>query len=356
MPTIEARTSTKGISYRVRIRVDGAPPITRTFTRHAAARAWAMETEAAVRDGKFAAGSGHVLADAVDGFLASALAEKKDKRNLRARALWWRQKLGRTRLRDLTAHHVADCLEGLTATPQAAKKHNGERRPRSAATVNRYRAAISAVLSWAERQSPPWVSGNVARKTLHRAEAHGRTRFLSAEERVALLAEAKRSASADLYLAVVLSLATGARQSEVLGLRWPDVDLGRGMVSFHDTKNGDSRSVPLPADVVALLSERRKVVRLGADLVFASAKDAQKPVDLRASFRAVMRRAGIVGFRWHDLRHSAASAFADTGASLLDIGTLLGHRSQQTTRRYAHLTDSRLRDLVERAAVKHRVA
>ena len=84
--------------------------------------------------------------------------------------------------------------------------------------------------------------------------------------------------------------------------------------------------------------------------------DPQKPIDLRQGFRAICRRAGIAGFRWHDQRHSAASALADMGASLLDIGAVLGHRSQQTTKRYAHLTESRLRDLVERAAAQHRVA
>jgi site-specific recombinase XerD len=90
--------------------------------------------------------------------------------------------------------------------------------------------------------------------------------------------------------------------------------------------------------------------------VFPSKRDLHKPVDLRSGFRAVVRRAQITGFRWHDLRHSAASALADLGASLLDIGTVLGHRSQQTTRRYAHLTEARLRGLIEQAALKHRVS
>ena len=108
--------------------------------------------------------------------------------------------------------------------------------------------------------------------------------------------------------------------------------------------------------MIALLRDRRKVVRLNTNLVFPSVKDPQKPIDLRVSFRAALCRAGISGFRWHDQRHSAASALADMGASLLDIGTILGHRSQQTTKRYAHLTDARLRDLIEQAAQKHRVA
>jgi integrase len=355
--SIETRKSAKGTTtYRVKIRLDGKPPATRTFTRFAPARAWATATESAMRDGTYATGSGRACAAAVDAFLASELSGKKDQRMLRTRVAWWREELGSLKLRDLTADHIAVGLDRLAATRVAPRKPDSAAAPRSAATINRYRAAISAVLTWCERKSPPWINSNPARKTSHRPETAGRTRFLSADERAALLAEARQSASRDLYLAVVLSLATGGRQGEVMSLRWPDVDLQRGSVAFRDTKNGDPRAVPLPAGVVGLLRDRCRVVRLDTDLVFPSVKDPQKPIDLRVSFRVALRRAGISDFRWHDLRHSAASALADLGASLLDIGTILGHRSEQTTKRYAHLTDSRLRHLIEQAAQRHRVA
>jgi integrase len=322
----------------------------------AVARAWGAETEAALRNGLYAAGSGKTLAEAVDAYLASELADKKDQRMLAARALWWRGKLGKTKLRDLTAQRIADILDELGRTPLPPKVPRGAVKLRSAATINRYRAAISGVLTWAEKQSPPWISGNPARNTKHRQEATGRLRFLSPEERTALVTEARRSASRNVYLAVVLSLATGARQGEVMGLCWRDVDLQRSVVVFRDTKNGDTRAVPVPGDAVALLRERRKLVRLDTDLVFPSAISPQRPANLRSGFQAVLRRAGVADFRWHDQRHSAASALADMGANLLDIGTILGHRSQQTTKRYAHLTESRLRDLIEHASQKHRVA
>ena len=356
MATIETRKTAKGTTYRVKVRLDGKPPTSRTFTRLAAAKAWGAATESAMRDGVYAAGSARTVAEAIDAFLASELDGKKDQRMLAARVAWWRDELSKIKLRDLTGLHIAERLDHLAETPQPAKMPDGTGRARSPATVNRYRAAISAVLTWAEKQSPPWISGNPARKTKHRTEAAGRTRFLSSKEREALIAEAKASASADLYLAVVVSLATGGRQSEVMGLRWPDVDFQRSTVVFRDTKNGDTRSVPLPGNVLALLDERHKVIRLDTALVFPSAKNPKRPVDLRSSFRGVARRAHVTDFHWHDQRHSAASAFADMGASLLDIGTILGHRSQQTTKRYAHLTESRLRGLIEQAAQKHQVA
>ena len=357
MASIETRRSAKGTTtYRVKIRLEGHPPAARSFTRLSPARDWARHIESQMRDGTYAAGSGKTVSEMIHAFIAAELAGKKDQRTLSARLEWWRDKLGGVRLRDLTAQHMAELLDRLAAEPQAPKKRNGLSRSRTAATINRYRDAISTSLSWATKQSPPWIAINPARRTKHRTEARGRTRFLSPEERAALLDAAKCSASADLYLAVVISLASGGRQGEVMGLHWPDVDLGRGVLVFRDTKNGDTRAVPLPTNAIDLLRDRRKVVRLDTDLVFPSLKNPRKPVNLRQGFAAVCRRAGIQNFRWHDQRHSAASALADMGASLLDIGTILGHRSQQTTKRYAHLTESRLSGLIEQAAQKHRVS
>lgn len=359
MATIETRKSPKGTTYRVRVRLDGRPPVTRTFTRLAPAKAWGAATETAQRNGQYAADAGWTVAQAVDGFIAAGFGRNKDTRMLTDRALWWRGQLGKVRLRDLDADLIASKLDGLLAGSPPKKANGGvsSTRPRSPATVNRYRAAISAVLTWAiKKKKAAWIGGNPARQTEHRRETAGRVRFLSPEERERLLCEAKRGASADLYLALVLSLATGGRQGEVLGLRWPDVDLQRAVVVFRDTKNDDTRVVPIPADVVVLLRQRRTVIRLDTELLFPSRKHPAVPVDLRSGFRAAVRRTKITNFRWHDLRHSAASALADLGASLLDIGTVLGHRSQQTTRRYAHLTESRLRGLIEQAALKHRVS
>ena len=92
----------------------------------------------------------------------------------------------------------------------------------------------------------------------------------------------------------------------------PDVDFQRSIVLFRDTKNGDTRAVPLPVSVAALLRERRRPIRRDTDLVFPSTKDPKHPVDLRSGFRAVTRRAKVVKFHRHDQRHGAASAPADT--------------------------------------------
>ncbi|NCA73075.1 MAG: site-specific integrase, partial [Sphingobacteriia bacterium] len=81
-------------------------------------------------------------------------------------------------------------------------------------------------------------------------------------------------------------------------------------------------------------------------LIFPSRVTTTKPVDLRTPWETALKRAGIERFRWHDMRHSAASFLAANGASLLEIGAVLGHKSPATTKRYAHLTEQHTHDLV----------
>jgi integrase len=175
-----------------------------------------------------------------------------------------------------------------------------------------------------------------------RREASGRTRFLAeadphggASELARLLAACRDSASADLYPAVVLALCTGARRGEVLGLGWADLDLDHATATFRKTKNRSVRTLELPEEAVAVLRARGR--RLDTALLFPSPKDAARPVDLRSAWHTALARAGITDFRWHDLRHTAASYLAMSGLPLHEIAAVLGHKSLQMTQRYAHL-------------------
>jgi integrase len=105
------------------------------------------------------------------------------------------------------------------------------------------------------------------------------------------------------------------------------------------------KAIPVSAPVAALIAQRP---RLGP-YVFASPRNALKPaVGLPKAWRAVRARAGLLGVRPHDLRHSFASFGAAGGASLLLIGKALGHSQAATTARYAHLGNDPVRDLAEK--------
>ena len=93
------------------------------------------------------------------------------------------------------------------------------------------------------------------RKITKPREPRGRVRFLSDQERHQLLKACQASENPYLHTIVVLALATGARREELLGVRWPDVDLKRGTLTFHETKNGERRVVPLTGQALVMMGQ-----------------------------------------------------------------------------------------------------
>lgn len=113
-----------------------------------------------------------------------------------------------------------------------------------------------------------------------------------------------------------------------------------------------SRVRPLLADRLIAYRQGKVADLTGSGLVFPSRVSLNQPAQLRKPFETAPARAGIEGFVWHDLRHSAASFMAANGASLLEIGPVLGRKCAQPTSRYAHLTDQTSHALVRGTADK----
>ncbi len=177
-------------------------------------------------------------------------------------------------------------------------------------------------------------------------EPRGRLRWLDDGERVRLLAACREANDPRLYALAVLALTTAARQGELLALRWRDVDLGRGMAVLEETKNGDRRSLALRGEALDLMRERSRVRRLDTDLVFAD--ELGRATFPEKEWRAAVKRAGVDSFRWHDLRHTAASYAAMSGATLAELAGLLGHKTLAMVKRYAHLSEQHVAGVVER--------
>jgi integrase len=146
---------------------------------------------------------------------------------------------------------------------------------------------------------------------------------------------------------VVLALATGARLGELLGLRWADVDLTRGVARLARTKNGEPRTLPLAGHALAILKARAAERRSDASFVFPS-EHGRTPATLRKPWERALAEAGIADFRFHDLRHTAASYLAMTGATPTDIAAVLGHKTLAMVKRYAHLSDQHVSRVVAR--------
>jgi integrase len=299
MATITLRTARNGSkSYRVEVRLKGCPAQRATFARLTDAKRWAQQTEAAIREGRhFGAieAKRHTVADLIDRYARDVLPTKKAKtRGPQAQQLaWWRNRIGERTLADCSPALIAECRDALAREPIPSQAKNetkaGPERTRSPATVNRYLAVLSHAFSVAVKEWG-WIEANPLAKVTKPKEPRGRVRFLDDDERERFLNACKASQSPDLHVAVILALSTGARQQEVLGLRWGQIDLNRRVAILHETKNGERRVLPLSGPALDLLRERSKIRRLDTDLVFPGRADPSKPVDLRTPSRPRSRR------------------------------------------------------------------
>jgi integrase len=344
MANIEKRTNDKGeSSYRVKVRLKGHPAQSATFARLTDARKWAAQTESALREGrhfKYAEAKKHTLADLVDRYIQSVLVNKpKACRDYTRQLNFWKKEMGHLILIDLTPARIVEARDRLAAGI-------GGTGPRSQATVNRYMAALSHACTIAVKEWG-WMEDNPLTKIARFRESSGRVRFLDDGERARLLEACRAASYPHLYLIVVLALSTGARKGEILGLRWPQVDFARRVIVLHDTKNKERRVLPLAGHALELLRTHEKVRRIDSDLLFPAHNPA-KSFDIRASWEAALAKAGIADFRFHDLRHSAASYLAMNGATLAEIAEVLGHKTLQMVKRYAHLSEAHTSKVVAR--------
>lgn len=354
LASIEKRVSKEGkTSYRVKIRLKGRQPETATFDRKTDAKLWITQTEAAIREGRYfhaVAGKGKTLGDAIDRYNRDILPSLKDQEHRFAHLTWWKRKAGDTSLKDITSAFITECRDELKSTPY---KIGSTERPRTEATVNRYVASLSPVMAAASDQWD-WIADNPCRKVRRGKETRGRTRFLSTEERKRLLtACAGARDTPELSLIVLLAITTGGRRGELSGLRWRDVDLKRQQLTFVDTKNGETRSVPLVGPAFEAMKGWAKVRPLDdSSFVFPgrTEKTQDKPLDFQRPWMTALKRAELEDFRFHDLRHTAASYLAMNGAGLREIADILGHKTLTMVQRYSHLTQDHKTAVVERMA------
>ena len=347
MAMIEKRKGTAGaVAYRVRIRRRGYPEYTETFTRKADAEAWAKQVEADLQRGRYLPSNDarrRTVAEMIERYVTEILPHKprnKSASATKAQLERWKKELGAYVLAGVTPAAISDCKSRLLSetTPQGKR--------RSPATVNRYLAALSVVFETA-RKEWTWIEHNPCGGVARGAETRGRVRWLDDDERARLLDVCGKSTEPDLLPLVKMALSTGARQGELLGLGWKDVDLSRGVVTFQQTKNDERRSVPIVGSVLATLGARSHVRRIGDDRIFTVTRSR-----LDKAFRQAIAAAQIEDFRFHDLRHSAASYLAMSGATTAEIAAVLGHKTLQMVKRYAHLGEQHTVDVLTRMIEK----
>lgn len=340
MATIKKRKDQEGKNrFQVIIRLKGHPTQTATFRRITDAKKWAQQTESAIREGrhfKTAAAKRHTLSEMIDRYIDLFNPPKAKKAHL----FWWKERLGCYLLSDVGPALLAQGRDELLNTPTNRGKQ------RSPSTVVRYLASISHVFTVGIKEFG-WIEISPVSNVSKPKEPIGRVRFLSDDERERLLSVCQQSDSPYLYLVVVLAISTGMRQSEIMTLSWSQVDLFRKQLILEKTKNNTFRSIPLANLALDLLTKHLRERNPSTNLLFPG-KNLNRPISLRKPWKKALKAADIHNFRFHDLRHSAASYLAMSGSSLTEIGILLGHKRLEVTKRYAHLSQKHLSTAVEK--------
>jgi integrase len=257
-------------------------------------------------------------------------AESQHKRSLfsdKSKFRWLDQHLNGVLLIDVTR----DKIERI-----AQIKEKGGASP---ATVNRMLAIVRAILRKAERE---WEWLDKAPIVRMRKENNKRIRWLTPQEVVCL----KNELPKHLAEAMEFALHTGLRESNITRLEWTEIDFNRrhAFIPAFKSKSGKAIAVPLNSRVMEIICRQQGK---HPDFVFAYRGEPITQFNTRA-WRKALRRAGIIDFRWHDLRHTWASWHVQNGTSLQVLQQLGGWASFEMVLRYAHLSSDHLREAAER--------
>lgn len=316
------------MSYDAQLLVKPYPRIQQTFATIAEAVAWRSKTKAELKKQRQGGGARPELATLTLAGLNSEYLSDPEAKLLadyddRERHLnWWSAQCGTTRVLDFGVFQARTARGALIPG-------------RKNATVDRYIASERAAWNWGREAGlvpidRAWPPGLMLR------EADARVRHLSDQELSAVLKAAKAH-SPTMHAAIMVAIATGMRQGEMLRLVWPDVDFTHSTVRLLITKTGQARSVHLPSIAAQALKAVKAGTVVGARVFLYTDGTPLDQDRLNREWRKVRKAAGLDNFRWHDFRHSCASFLAQHGASLLQIGSVLGHQRAQTTLKYSHL-------------------
>lgn len=260
--------------------------------------------------------------------------------------------LGKRKVADITSADVrrflTDVANGKTAADQKTGLRGRAIVTGGKGTATRTVGLLGGIFSFAVQEGirPDNPVRGVRRFADRKCE-----RYLSPAE-LARLGDALKAAEADgespaAVAALRALILTGCRLSEILALRWAEVDIDRACLRLADSKTG-AKVIVLGAPALQLFAGLPR--QFGNPHVFPGDLEDRHLVGLPKIWARIRRRAGLDDVRIHDLRHTFASAGAGASVGLLAIGKLLGHRDPKTTARYAHLADDPARAAADRIA------
>lgn len=319
MASIRFRTH----KWQCRIQRQGYPTLSKAFDTKEDAQRWARGIERAMDLGEYEPADTTVitLADLIDRYKKEVTPTKRGAS---------REKY---RLDGIKADKVASLnIKTITSADVAAFRDRRMLKVKPI-TARHDLCAISGVFEHA-RLEWSYAITNPVRGVRMPPMGKGRDRRLVGDEEERLLAELQHCRSKWMVPLFVFSIETACRQGEALKLKWADIDMGKRIAVFRETKNGDNRVIPLSGQVIQLLT------KLPRDL-----KGNVFPVPMptvRSAFEQARKRANLRDLRWHDLRHEAVSRLHELGLSTVEVAAISGHKTLACLARYTHMKVERL--------------
>lgn len=207
-------------------------------------------------------------------------------------------------------------------------------------TTVRELAILSHVLEVAIRDWGLPLAKNVVKLVRRPVIRNERSRRLTGDEEQRLLDGCDAGKIPYFRTLLTLAIETGMRRGELLGLKWSDVSHNRRVISLAMTKNGTSRDVPLSQRAFDALMEWKSRAGIDQSTVFP-----MKAGSLEQAWYRLLKRVGITGLRFHDLRHEGVSRLFERGLNMIEVSSISGHKELRMLKRYTHLAAD---DLVAR--------
>ena len=309
----------RGSSWTAQVRITGWRSFTKSFSKKTQAIAWSAHLENKLRnapvptivtDDKVSLGD--LLIRYAEEIAPSHKSSVPENYRLRAIARSW---IGELDIRYLNkqqfSQYQKDRLERV-----------------SVASVHAELSLIKRVLDTAIKQWGYGIAENVIKTMKYSKGNVSRTRRLEANEKDRILTVAKAQRNDYICSVIEFAIETGMRRSEILKLKWCDINFQTGFASLFDTKNRDDRKVPLTKRCIEVLNQLPR----SHEHVFPISATC-----LHQAWQRAVKKAEIKDLRFHDLRHEAVSRFFEMGMSVPEVALISGHKDLTQLFRYTHL-------------------
>ncbi len=303
--------------WQVKIRRRGWSKQTKTFETYEDAARWARKIETEMDDGIFVSrkeAENTTLDEALDRYLREKTPHKKG-------AAQETNRINLFKRSDLASRFLAT----IRSTDIAKYRDQRLEEGKSPYTVNNELILLSNLFNVAHREWGMESLDNPVAKISRPKMPKGRDRRLLPGEEELL----SGSLGITMKPLFQIALETAMRQGELLSLEWKDINLVRKVAYLPETKNSESRNVPLSSTAVNVLSKLPR--RIDGKVFGVSGAHVSK------TFRETCEKLKIEDLRWHDLRHEACSRLFEKGLNPMEVASISGHKTLQMLKRYTHL-------------------